>query len=88
MLSLCGRDHRQVQPLLFGTVNGNLITRIRVTHHAGGRVVVEQIYAIPEHGGSEDDGEDSATVAIQSSCHSVANSKKRLPKAWLLNYRF
>lgn len=41
MLSLCGRDHRQVKSLLFGTVNGNLVTRIRVTHHAGGRVVVE-----------------------------------------------
>lgn len=41
MLSLCGRDHRQVEPLLSGTVNRNLVTRIRMTHHAGCRVVVQ-----------------------------------------------
>lgn len=38
---MCGGDHRQVQALLFGTINGNLVTRIRVAHHAGCRVVMQ-----------------------------------------------
>ena len=41
MLSLCGRDHRQVQALLFGTFNRNLVTGIRVAHYAGCRVVMQ-----------------------------------------------
>ena len=41
------------------------------------RLLQEQIYAIPEHGGSEDDGEDSATVAIPKRVLS-ANARKGL----------
>jgi hypothetical protein len=34
-------NHRQVQALFFGAINRDLIARIRVTHDAGGRVVVQ-----------------------------------------------
>ncbi len=34
-------DHRQVQALLFGALDSNVVTGIGMAHHAGGRVVVQ-----------------------------------------------
>jgi len=40
-LRLFAGDHRQVKPLLFRAINGDLVTGIGMAHDAGARVVVQ-----------------------------------------------